>query len=323
MSAKKRMDDGIAAARALVAKGDFSGAAAVLDALTADPEIAALPAQTALSAAAPASCRPAASFEGARRYRRAGGLSVSSGARRPRCWPRCSSSRPPSSRPSPPPTAKPVPRVIHQIWIGSLPVPAGGRGMAAPRGGAGLCSIGCGKRRIWKRLGLPDQPVYAAMLARGDYPGAVDVARYAILAAEGGIYLDCDWYPARDDLSFHDLLPLIGLTAWAEDVPRQTGIGGLLLGNSFIAAPPDHPALHRLNRRACRRCWICCPKRRRGGPPGRWCSPWRRVAGRSAWRRRRLVAGVLPDRADYGCGGGAAGAGLQADGGLLIAWKSW
>ncbi len=44
----------------------------------------------------------------------------------------------------------------------------------------------------------------------GDLPGAVDVARYFILHAQGGIYLDCDWYPARDDLSFADVLPLIG-----------------------------------------------------------------------------------------------------------------
>ena len=84
------------------------------------------------------------------------------------------------------------------------------------------------------------------MMDRADYPGAVDVARYAILEREGGIYLDCDWYPARDDIGFHDLLPLLGLTALAEDIPRNTGAGALLLANSFIAAPPGHPVLARL-----------------------------------------------------------------------------
>lgn len=54
------------------------------------------------------------------------------------------------------------------------------------------------------------------MLSEGDYPGAVDVARYILLERFGGIYLDCDWYPARDDVSFDSFLPLAGLTVFDE-----------------------------------------------------------------------------------------------------------
>jgi inositol phosphorylceramide mannosyltransferase catalytic subunit len=139
-----------------------------------------------------------------------------------------------------------VPRVLHQIWIGALAVPPG---VAAWRAHAQAQGYG---HRLWREddllaIGLGDDPVFAGMLARGDYPGAVDVARYRVLAAEGGVYLDCDWYPAREDVGFHDLMPMMGLGAMAEDVPRDTGMGGLLLANSLIMAPVGHPVLARLN----------------------------------------------------------------------------
>lgn len=138
-----------------------------------------------------------------------------------------------------------VPRVLHQIWIGSLPLPPGIDAWRAHAQRHGL------EYRLWREadldaIGVNDHPTFAHMLATGDYPGAVDIARYAVLAREGGIYLDCDWYPARDDLSFADLLPLTGLSALAEDTPRETGMGSLLLTNSFIATPPNHPVFERL-----------------------------------------------------------------------------
>jgi mannosyltransferase OCH1-like enzyme len=138
-----------------------------------------------------------------------------------------------------------VPRILHQIWIGPLAVPAG---VAAWRHHAEKNGL---VYRLWReddlaRIGVYDHPSFAAMIATGDFPGAVDVARYAVLLAEGGIYLDCDWYPAREDVSFADLLPLTGLTALAEDTPRNTGMGSLLLTNSLLAAPAGHPAFARL-----------------------------------------------------------------------------
>lgn len=137
-----------------------------------------------------------------------------------------------------------VPHKIHQIWIGPNPPPA---------------TVAWEKHatangydyQLWQEddlqeLGLENNAVYRDMFGRGDFPGAVDVARYVIMEKIGGIYLDCDWYPARNDVSFHDLLPLIGLTTMAEDIPRNTGKGGLLLANSMLASPPHHPVFTRL-----------------------------------------------------------------------------
>ncbi len=141
--------------------------------------------------------------------------------------------------------ARSVPRVIHQIWIGKQALPAT----------IGAWIRHCNKHgythRLWqeedlRRSGFDQHPMYQHMITRGDLPGAVDVARYQILEQHGGIYLDCDWFPARDDLSFHDLLPLKGLIAMAEPIPRNTGKGGLLLANSMIATPADHPVFSRL-----------------------------------------------------------------------------
>lgn len=135
-----------------------------------------------------------------------------------------------------------IPRIIHQIWIGERPVPEATRAWASHAASNGY------QYKLWREadlqtLGIDVLPEFNDMLAAGDYPGAVDVARYVILAREGGIYLDCDWYPARMDRSFDAFMSMAGLTAMAEPVPRNLGWGSMLLYNSFIAAPAGHPAM--------------------------------------------------------------------------------
>jgi mannosyltransferase OCH1-like enzyme len=139
----------------------------------------------------------------------------------------------------------PVPRCIHQIWLGSRPVPPTIEAWVAHATAHGYRHI------LWReedlaRSGYDSHAALRHMLDEGDFPGAVDVARYMILRDLGGIYLDCDWYPARSSRSFHDFLPLIGLSAFAEDTPRNTGRGSTLFANSFIATPPGNPVLARL-----------------------------------------------------------------------------
>lgn len=136
--------------------------------------------------------------------------------------------------------AAPVPRVIHQIWIGSKPVPVSVEAWQRQAKATGY------DHRLWQEedirsIGVYDNAVFRAFLDAGDFPGAVDVARYLILARQGGIYLDCDWYPAQMELGFDMFLPLVGLSALAEQTPRNLGGDSLLLTNSFIAAPPEHP----------------------------------------------------------------------------------
>ncbi len=141
----------------------------------------------------------------------------------------------------------PVPRILHQIWIGSLPRPSA---LAAWRD----WSAAHGRDyRLWDEealagIGAPDHPAYRAMLAAGDYPGAVDVARYLILQAQGGIYLDADFFPAPGGGDFDAYLPAQGLSALAEDTPRVTGRGPVLLTNALISCPAGHPVMAALLR---------------------------------------------------------------------------
>lgn len=216
---------------------------------------------------------------------------------------------------------KPVPHILHQIWIGTLPVPPSAAAWAAhaTRHGYGY--------KLWREddlaaLGLADGAAFRAMLARGDLPGAVDAARYAILATEGGIYLDCDWYPARDDLAFHDLLPLVGLTALAEDIPRHTGAGGLLLANSFLAAPAGHPVFTRLV--------AVLPDIVADMPkaPAWWCTgplifTLLARGGAVTLADARFVAAHLPRAAPFAEVEAIRARAAEADLGPLIAWKSW
>lgn len=141
--------------------------------------------------------------------------------------------------------ARPVPRVIHQIWIGSKPVPPTVEAWQRHAAATGF------QHRLWREddiraIDVFDNPVFRAFLEAGDYPGAVDVARYLILAREGGIYLDCDWYPARMETGLDTFLPLVGLAALAEQTPRNLGADSLLLTNSLITSPPQHPLFSRL-----------------------------------------------------------------------------
>ncbi|GLS86360.1 mannosyltransferase [Cypionkella aquatica] len=320
MTPKQRMDDGIATAKALVASGDLAAAEIVLDGLAADPTIIALPAQTVIGL-------PRRLHAARLHLAKAKGDVVARAGYQFHLVPPSEILAPlfqfstAEQRAITDANRAAVPRIIHQIWIGNLPVPAT---VAAWRNHAAAQGY---RYRLWQeddlqRLGLSDLPVYAAMLARRDYPGAVDVARYAILAAEGGIYLDCDWFPARDDIGFHDLLPLTGMSAWPETVPRQTGIGGLLLANSFIATPPNHPALHRLNQRL-PQVLALLPQAPAWWSTGPLVFTLATRGGSVSVAPQTLVAGALPDRADVADVEALRTQIHQADGGLLIAWKSW
>lgn len=214
-----------------------------------------------------------------------------------------------------------VPRLLHQIWLGTLPVPPAVEAWRAHAAAHGL------QYRLWQEkdldaLGVAQHASFRQMMDQGDYPGAVDIARYFILQKEGGIYLDCDWYPARDDLSFGDIMPLIGLSALAEDTPRDTGFGSLLLTNSFIATPPGHPVFERL--------LAVLPDVTRLLPDGpAWWSTGPLImtvlfrATTFSVPDARFVAATLKRRAPYAEVEAERARAVETDGGLLIGWKSW
>ncbi len=140
--------------------------------------------------------------------------------------------------------AQPVPRCLHQVWVGGPPPTA----CADWQAWAGVHGWAY---RLWDmaaldQAGITADPIWQLMMAAGDLPGAVDVARYHILAQAGGLYLDCDWFPARPDLAPGAAIPTHGLSALAEAAPRLVAGGSLMLSNALIAVPPAHPALLRL-----------------------------------------------------------------------------
>lgn len=216
---------------------------------------------------------------------------------------------------------QPVPRILHQIWIGPAELPASTAAWAdhAARHGYDY--------RLWREAelsaaGMDEHPVFKAMVSIGDMPGAVDVARYLVLQQFGGIYLDCDWYPARRDLSFHDRLPLVGLSALAEKTPRDLGSGSLLLTNSLIAAPAGHPVFRRILD-ALPAAAAALP-----GAPAWWSTGPLLFSvvcrgGAVTIADAELVAGELPRRAPFSAVQALCETAERQDGGLLVAWKSW
>lgn len=213
-----------------------------------------------------------------------------------------------------------VPRLIHQIWIGQKALPVSVEAWRAHAAAHGY------DYRLWREAeleheGVFSNPVFAAMLKEGDYPGAVDVARYILLERFGGIYLDCDWYPARDDVSFDSFLPLLGLTAFDEKTPRDTGQGSMLLANSFIASPPGHPVFRRMLE-AFPDILADMPRAPAWWSTGPLIFTVVARAGSVSLAPASFVAASLADRAPF-----ADVEALRLDltdaDGLLIAWKSW
>lgn len=138
---------------------------------------------------------------------------------------------------------RPVPPTLHQVWIGGPP-PETTAAWAKEAMAWGW------DYRLWdekalREIDVTDDPVWRHMRDRDDLPGAVDVARYHLLARHGGLYLDCDWMPVPGR-PLTSALPARGLSAIAETTPRRTGTGSPFLNNAVLAAPPDHPVFRHL-----------------------------------------------------------------------------
>lgn len=214
-----------------------------------------------------------------------------------------------------------VPRLIHQIWIGEKAPPISVEAWAAHAARHGY------DHHLWReadleREGVFSNAVFKAMLDQGDYPGAVDVARYIVLERFGGIYLDCDWYPARDDVSFDAFLPLAGLTAFDEKTPRDTGQGSMLLANSFIAAPVGHPVFRRMLE-AFPGILEDMPRAPAWWSTGPLIFTVIARAGSISLAPAGFVAASLADRAPFEDVEAVRRELAAEASGLLIAWKSW
>jgi inositol phosphorylceramide mannosyltransferase catalytic subunit len=215
----------------------------------------------------------------------------------------------------------PVPRILHQVWIGDLPQPPA---IAAWRV---HCAAHGMEYRLWdmpalQAEGFDVHPSYADMMARKDYPGAADVARYLVLERFGGIYMDADWYPARDDAGFEDFIALVGLTALAAEIPRLTSAGGLLLANAFIATPPEHPVIQRIIE-AMPQIMLALPDAPAWWSTGPLIFTYACRGAGVTLAGADMMAAVLPRRAPFSEVELARHAAMRTDRGFIIDWKSW
>lgn len=214
-----------------------------------------------------------------------------------------------------------VPPVLHQVWVGDLPVPP------AIEAWRRHCALHGMEYRLWTETelvaeGFDQHESFSDMMARKDYPGAVDVARYLILYKFGGLYMDADWYPARDDASFEDFMALVGFTALAAEIPRQTSAGGLLLGNAFIATPPAHPVIARIIE-AMPRVMAALPDAPAWWSTGPLIFTYACRGAGVTLATVDMMAAVLPRRAPFEAVEAARAEATRGDGGLIIDWKSW
>jgi hypothetical protein len=141
-------------------------------------------------------------------------------------------------------SAAPIPRVVHQIWLGPKRPPL--ETMESCRqANPGWLHV------LWTEDNLPPLRNRVAFDALGTaYHGKADVLRYELLHRFGGVYVDADQLCLR---GFDDLLgPGVSFFAGyqnlgnpeLDDERRRTA----LVANGVLGASPRHPVLERVIR---------------------------------------------------------------------------
>jgi mannosyltransferase OCH1-like enzyme len=133
-------------------------------------------------------------------------------------------------------TAKTIPKIIHQVWIGPHPAPKKWMKTFQEdylKENPDWDYILWDETKI-KTLKMVNQELYDQ---ETDLPGKVDILRYEILYQFGGVYIDadCRWINHK---SLNELLPKVskkGLFSCRED--------HRLIGNSVIGSVPGNPII--------------------------------------------------------------------------------
>lgn len=131
----------------------------------------------------------------------------------------------------------PIPRRLHQIWLGPAPVPTRWAARWQRR-------YRRWTYRLWREADiepiLPDglRPAWSHFVGASRWHGAADVARVAILLRDGGVYVDIDSEPVRalDRAPFMRGSFFAGLEIGTPEAPVH-------LTNGVIGAEPGHPIL--------------------------------------------------------------------------------
>jgi hypothetical protein len=133
--------------------------------------------------------------------------------------------------------AAPIPRRLHQIWLGPRPVPERWARAWARRHRSW-------EQTVWREADiepiLPDglRRAWTYYLERSTWHGAADVARIAILRTHGGVYADIDSEPVRsfEQAPFMGGTFFVGLELGTPEQPIH-------ITNGVIGSVVGHPIL--------------------------------------------------------------------------------
>ena len=140
-----------------------------------------------------------------------------------------------------------IPRKIHQVWVGSKPVPK------HTQDWINLCKKYGYEYKLWREGDLTElmnQKYFDDMMQRKSYQGCADIARYEIVYKHGGLYIDTDMAPV--DLDIFEYLPRTGFAITLEhlhidiDVPGLKNNRAMFASNQFILSCPNSPILKRV-----------------------------------------------------------------------------
>ncbi len=140
----------------------------------------------------------------------------------------------------------PIPKIVHQIWIGPHP---------APREWMQSWVDFC-KRYGWQYMVWDDARIDALKLTNvkeynssDSYQQKSDIARYEIMYRYGGLYVDCDMVNLGHDLE--NVLPFahsnfIAVPEHPHSSATTTKLGVPYCANGFFASVQGHPALKKM-----------------------------------------------------------------------------
>ena len=117
-------------------------------------------------------------------------------------------------------------------------------------------------------------------------------------------------------------MPIYVIGGMAEDIPRNTGKGGLLLANSFIMTPPEHPVFRRILD-SLPSVMAALPRAPAWWSTGPLLFTLMCRGGPMTLADSDLVAGDLPQETTEQDIQLWCKESQKNDGGLLLSWKSW
>ncbi len=134
-----------------------------------------------------------------------------------------------------------IPKIIHQIWLGSK-VPEKFKDWMNS-----WASIQGWEYKLWTDKEVEKFPMHNRALYEKakDYGEKSDILRYEILYNEGGLYVDVDFESIKPRLLEH-LNKSYDFYAGFEPIEHRQNISSPLLGNAILAAVPGHPILQKL-----------------------------------------------------------------------------